>query len=546
MDPIPGLANTRIWLSGSIPKEAPPEEEKRLLEFTKLFATECFRHGAWLVHGCHPTLTRTLLDAAEEYRTTHPRKAPLRLISSTLYRQQNDGGYADVPLTELQREAEFHTTPTTGDRDLSLARLRDQLATEADVLVAIGGKWWRDDPINAGVPAEFNRAIDRGIPSFLLGGLGGATAGYLEQHPEIFRQLRNGLDKTGNENVACENDVSKLVSSILEQIARLPIGRRETSPGQPFRILCLDGGGVRGAFTASVLSTWERMTGLRAAGHFDLIVGTSTGGILALGLGLGLEAKDIVKFYSECGPVIFPMMNFHQRIRRWLRAVARIKFDAAILEEKLRLAYGEPDRHLRDIPQRMLITAYNTTSDNLRLFRTSHHPTVTGHDHLPVVTVARATSAAPTYFKTAKVDDEDLAYEAVDGGVWANCPVLAALSEAVGVLKVPLDRIDMLSVGTTDVPSIIGSPKVFTGQLGWAKRAPNLLMKAQIQAALSQAKGLLGDSRFLRVDDSAATRGLDDVPAIQMLISKGAEVGESTFSEVNTRFINGLPAAAWR
>jgi predicted acylesterase/phospholipase RssA len=546
MDLIPGLANLRIWLSGSIPKEASPEEEERLVEFTKLLAAECFRNGAWLVYGCHPTLTRTLLYAAYQYRTAHPRKAPLRLIASALYRQENDGGYAGIPLTELQRDAEVHVTPITGDRDLCLARLRDQLAAEADILVAIGGNWWRDDPTHAGVPAEFNRAINRGIPSFLLGGLGGATAGYLKQHPEILRQARNGLDQGENEDLAREYDLPKLVSSILKQMARLPIGRRETSPGQPFRILCLDGGGIRGAFTASVLAKWERMTELRAAEYFDLIAGTSTGGILALGLGLGLEAEKIVEFYSRYGPEIFPMMNFRQRVSRWLRAIARTKFEASVLEEKLRIAYGQPDRYLRDIPQRMLITAYNTTSDNLHLFRTSHHPTVTGHDQLLAVTVARATSAAPTYFKAAKIGDESAAYEAVDGGVWANSPVLAALSEAVGVLKVPLDRIDMLSVGTTDVPSIIGAPRIFTGQLGWARRAPSLLMKAQIQAALNQAKGLLGKDRFLRVDDSAATRGLDDVSSIPMLISKGAEVGETSYPDISARFLNGLPAAAWR
>ena len=540
-----GLSGVRIWLSGSVPQEEGSEESERLRAFTKALAAECFRAGARLVHGCHPSLMQPLLSAAREYREKTARKAPLRLVASAAYQEPN-GGYAGITENELRRESEFRATPISGDKDLSLARMRDSLASEADVLVAIGGKWWQDAPNHAGVPAEFNLAISRGIPSFLLGGLGGATTGYLEKHPEILRQLRNGMSLEANESLAGEKDAVALVTLVLEQVARLPIGRRETSPGQAFRILCLDGGGIRGVFTAAVLAKWEGMTGLSAAKHFDLIAGTSTGGILAIGLGLGLQAQQMVKFYSEHGPVIFPMMNFGQRARRWFRRIWRLKFDASILEEKLRLAYGQPDRKLKDSPQRLLITSYNTTSDDLRVYRTSHHPSVSGHDHLSVITVARATSAAPSYFKAASVDDPTTPHEAVDGGVWANCPALVALSEAVGVLGIPLDRIDMLSVGTTGAPSIVGAPKVMTGLLGWAKRAPDLMMKAQMQASLSQVQQLLGENRFVRVDDSAQTDGLDDVRAIPMLISKGAEMGEKYFAIAGSRFMNGVPTENWR
>lgn len=539
------LSGTRIWLSGSIPKEASEEESARLILFTATLAAECFRAGARLVHGCHPSLMEPLLSAAAAYRESTGRKAPLRLVASVAYQEAN-GGYAGRSESELHQESDFRVTPISGDKDQSLTRMRDSLAAEADALVAIGGKWWQDAPNHAGVPAEFNLAISRGIPSFLLGGLGGATTGYLEKHPEILNQLRNGLDLRANESLAGEKDVVKLVESVLDQAARLPLGRRETAPGQPFRILSLDGGGIRGAFTAAVLAKWEALTGLSVAKHFDLIAGTSTGGILAIGLGLGLSAQQMVTFYSEHGPTIFPMMNFGQRARRWFRRIWRIKFDAEVLEKTLRLAYGSPDRLLRDSPRRLLITSYNTTSDDLRLYRTSHHPTVSGHDHLSAITVARATSAAPSYFRAATVDDPAAPHEAVDGGVWANCPSLAALTEAVGVLGIPLDRIEMLSVGTTGSPSIVGAPKYLTGLLGWAKRAPDLLMKAQQQATLAQTERLLGTQRFVRVDDAALCDGLDDVRAIPMLINKGAETGEKFFHAVNTRFINGVAAAFWR
>jgi patatin-like phospholipase/acyl hydrolase len=421
------------------------------------------------------------------------------------------------------------------------------LAAQADALVAIGGRWWLDDPTHAGVPAEFNLAITRGIPSFLLGGLGGATRGYLEKHPEVFGELRNGLDGQGNVALAGQSDIVRLVDDVLAQMARLPLGRRETADGQPFRILCLDGGGIRGAFTAAVLAKWEWMAKRPIAEHFDLIAGTSTGGILALALGLGLSAQVIVDFYTKEGPVIFPMTSLAQRKWRGFKRVVRNKFDATLLEQKLQAAYAQSPRgtRLKDSPQRLLICSYNFTSDELRVYRTSHHPSVAGHDHLSAATVARATSAAPTYFKIATVDDQAVPHEAVDGGVWANCPALAALAEAVGVLKIPLGRIEMLSIGTTSSPDLVGAPWLLTGLLGWASRAPDLLMKAQMQATLDHTARLLG-ARFLRVDDAARTNGLDDVGSVPVLINKGADVAENYFSRVTDRFINGVPAATWR
>ena len=540
------LSGVRVWLSGSVPKEADATERARLVEFTKMLASAAFRAGACVIHGCHPTLMNPLLEAAGAYRVKTNRKASLVLMASAEYRQA-DGGYSGFPLDVLHREAELQVTPAGADVDASLARLRDALAAQADALVAIGGKKWLDDRRHAGVPAEFNLAITRGIPSFLLGGLGGATQGYLGQHPEILHKLRNGLDSKGNLALAGRSDLAALADDVLAQMSLLPLGRRETANGQPFRILCLDGGGIRGAFTAAVLAKWEAMAKRPIAEHFDLIAGTSTGGILALGLGLGLSAQTIVDFYIKEGPVIFPMTSLAQRKWSGAKHMLRIKFDATILEQKLRAAFEQSSRGtlLKDSPQRLLICSYNFTSEDLRLYRTSHHPSVTGHDHLSAVTVARATSAAPTYFKVAKVDDPVAPHEAVDGGIWANCPVLAALCEAVGVLKIPLDRIEMLSIGTTGAPSLVGAPWLVTGKMGWASRAPDLLMKAQMQATLNHISSLLG-ARFLRVDDAAQTNGLDDVGSVPVLINKGADIAAECFSPVRDRFINGVYAATWR
>ena len=72
-----------------------------------------------------------------------------------------------------------------------------------------------------------------------------------------------------------------------------------------FQILSLDGGGIKGLFSAAVLAKLEEDLNTNITDHFDLIVGTSTGGIIALGLGLGMKPQEIVQFYVESGPQIF-------------------------------------------------------------------------------------------------------------------------------------------------------------------------------------------------------------------------------------------------
>lgn len=77
-----------------------------------------------------------------------------------------------------------------------------------------------------------------------------------------------------------------------------------------FKILSLDGGGVRGAYTASALASLQSKMQTPLADHFDLIVGTSTGGIIAIGLGLGIPPARLVEFYRSKGKEIFPVTGW--------------------------------------------------------------------------------------------------------------------------------------------------------------------------------------------------------------------------------------------
>jgi len=109
---------------------------------------------------------------------------------------------------------------------------------------------------------------------------------------------------------------------------------------RPFRILSLDGGGIKGAFTASALATFERATGRRVVEHFDLITGTSTGGIIAIGLAMGKTAQEVCQFYETEGAVIFPK---REGIQKWLgrvRDIFRPRFSTEALRAALQGIVG--------------------------------------------------------------------------------------------------------------------------------------------------------------------------------------------------------------
>jgi len=91
-----------------------------------------------------------------------------------------------------------------------------------------------------------------------------------------------------------------------------------------FQILSLDGGGLRGMYTAAVLARLEEDLGIRIVDHFDLIAGTSTGGIIALGLGLGMTPREILEFYAAHGPRIFRDRTGLRSLRR----ISRTKYSA--------------------------------------------------------------------------------------------------------------------------------------------------------------------------------------------------------------------------
>ena len=299
---------------------------------------------------------------------------------------------------------------------------------------------------------------------------------------------------------------------------------RKSDDTRRFQILSLDGGGILGLYSALVLAGYEKDHKVRIQDHFDLIVGTSTGGILALGLGAGYSPQELVEFYIQEGPSIF-------KRNRGLRHFFWSKFNQKDLEESLRKKFGE--RELSSSGNRLVIPSYNYDSESIYLFKTPHHKGYRRDHEIPMWKVALATSAAPTYFKVCKTVNGT---RMIDGGLWANNPSLIGVSEAISKLGVPLYSVHVLSIGTT---SAIKSQTKFHncgGLLVWAPSIAKVLMKAQSEGVSAYCKILLSD-RYMRID-SIVPKGVFELDKlnIEEICSYASNDSRQTTNDVFSKY----------
>ncbi len=304
-------------------------------------------------------------------------------------------------------------------------------------------------------------------------------------------------------------------------------------PGdKDFRILSIDGGGIRGIFSASVLAGLEEhyLGGSSIAPYFDLITGTSTGGIIAIGLGAGLTATELRDIYLERGREIFPPMGLTPR---WLR-LFRYRYNREPLVRILSEYLG--DQTLQESQSRMCIPSCEGRFSDLYVFKTPHHPDYRLDGTEKMVKVATATSAAPTYFKPL----DDGGYTFLDGGIWANNPIMVGLTEALTAFAVPRERVRILSIGCGNRPHTVGSWKRwFGGMLAW-RDIIDAALRFQSLGAIGQAGLLIGRDRILRVDlpETARHIELDDwLQAHTILPAAAGEALVQSAEEVAALFL---------
>lgn len=260
-----------------------------------------------------------------------------------------------------------------------------------------------------------------------------------------------------------------------------------------FQILSLDGGGIKGLFSAALLAAIEEDLNTKIIDHFDLITGTSTGGIIALGLGLGFKPREIVEFYVQEGPKIFSNCYGWKWVQHWFYR----KFSSKNLIKALQNCFK--DKRFGDSQKRLVIPSYNLGEDDVYIFRTPHHQRLKRDYKVPAWKVALATSSAPTYFPCSREVNKG---RLIDGGVWANNPTMVGIIEAYGTLKVPLDVIRVFSIGTSDCIAYRRNRLNYGGKFAWAwgSSVIDVIMRGQSIGINNQATFLLGKENILRLD----------------------------------------------
>ncbi len=326
-----------------------------------------------------------------------------------------------------------------------------------------------------------------------------------------------------------------------------------------FRILSLDGGGIRGAFAAAFLCRLERQIGCPITDYFDLIAGTSTGGIIALALCLGESAEKIRNLYRDAGPTIFAPRSLD--LTMWQRLCAkgarwkfrsfdegmlyRSKYTSDALREIVTAMFGA--RTLEDArASRAMIPAVDLTTGRTIVFKTPHHPKFIRDRYFTAVDVALATSAAPTFFPQARIGT-GTAY--ADGGLWANNPSMLAYAEAVKIHGTArrddldpafsLDKIHMISIGTGE-PEYYAKPAYGDdGLLWWADKLFEVASGAASQGVDFQVQYVLGPQRYQRIDFKMPSTPwrLDEVTAIPELLHYGEQTAIDKYPSIKARFL---------
>ena len=322
-----------------------------------------------------------------------------------------------------------------------------------------------------------------------------------------------------------------------------------------FQILSLVGGGIRGAFITSYLCELERRIGRPIAESFDLIAGTSTGGIIAAGLALGMSAEDMHNFYALYGKqiftprppykakgamrLVFPIANwiFRRRTGGSLDSAFRARF----CPHALQAAFddGFADRTLQHVEfTRLIIPSVNLSRGQPHVFRSRHLPEGVRDQHLKISDVVIAATAAPTYFPHRQIGDD--AY--VDGGVWAADPSMLAFCESMRIQQFctregidpsySTKDIHLLSIGTGRAQFSLEPPGSDAGLLFWAPRVAEVMGISQVQGLHLPLKYLLGD-RYRHVNFRMERKwGLEEVQHIPALFDMGERRAAETFDWV--------------
>lgn len=258
-------------------------------------------------------------------------------------------------------------------------------------------------------------------------------------------------------------------------------------------ILVIDGGGMRGMIPATFLDQFCLETGKQPHEVFDLIVGTSIGGILSLAYALKVPTKTVIEvLFKKGGPSIFPPLSGKMLSSAF--GLLDERYPAEGLENVLKELYQLA--RLKDAAVHVMVTASDIERDAPFLFKSWAAKADWKEDFL-MWEVGRATSAAPTYFEPKLIQNAAERYALVDGGLCMNNPTMAAFAE--GKRLWPKDELIILSLGTGDVRISYAYEKAKDwGIPSWIRPILHMTMDHVSKAVHYQAHEILHERSYYR------------------------------------------------
>ena len=269
------------------------------------------------------------------------------------------------------------------------------------------------------------------------------------------------------------------------------------------RILSIDGGGLRGIVPLLVLKEIEKNTGKKIHQLFDVIVGTSTGGIIACGLtctkdGVNpyLTVDDLIELYGSKGDVIFPRSkNIFKRTFVSINSLFNPKFSPSGLDGLLLEYFG--DMMLSNTLKPIIVSSYDLKNNEVIMFKTRNAKWSNDYD-ASLRDVCRATSAAPTYLPSYKMVWRGKSRILVDGGVYINNPAMAAVADVLKTMEgIEVSDIECLSLGTGNHSKSLGIKTKRWGLVNWVKPITTVMMQASSKVVVYECEQIL--EKYLRV-----------------------------------------------
>lgn len=290
---------------------------------------------------------------------------------------------------------------------------------------------------------------------------------------------------------------------------------------KPFRILSIDGGGIRGVYPAHVLHCIESRLDIALYDAFDMITGTSTGSIIAGGIATQVDAAQFVNMYREHGEKIFYKRTFTWPKWLWkdqIQPMIHSLYRSEYLENILTKIFT--DRRLGGITKPLLLPASDIGNGCVHVLKSGYSTEFTRDNDVLVKDAVLASCSAPTYFDPHKINH----YLLADGGLWANNPALAAVIDAQKRLGVDQSDIQILTIGTGHSKTMYGTNGLRRWGLvnGWRnKEFINLILSLQSQSAMNYLGLLLRKEQLLRIDfESDLPLPLDDVSKLDDLVAR--------------------------